>query len=378
MTGPVTPPLPAQPVGRVGPSPWEWVPLLLLLVLAGATILWLLIPGNRLFPQPPLQAFSDPEAAQILQDHNRALQKRLEALESALTGAQCTADGRMLQADGRTPEGLLPPSPGTAVLPAPVAPDASLPMPPERMVVPAPLGGDPRTLAQHARARTVWIVARTADGISTGSGFFVGPQLVVTNFHVVDGATSIEIANIDLGRYLAAEVVDKEGPLAETRRDLALLRVPGAGGPPMTIATGTDDLTLTTVYAVGYPGDMLQNDPAIEGLRNGAADAIPQAPITVGQVTTERRTAEASVLFHSASINRGNSGGPLIDACGRVVGVNTFYQQDPEEVRILPAAIASADLMRFLRKNGVALAEDASACTGLATAAPGPGGTMAP
>lgn len=350
-----------------GPSRWEWVPLLTLLLMAGATILWLLVPGNRLFPVEPEVPFLDPEAAQILEDHNRALRDRLESLNGALAGAQCRADGVFLQADGRTPEGLLPTEPRTDAAPAAVAPDAAIPLPPERLVVPDPQAGDPQTLARHARARTVWVVARQDDAFSTGSGFFVAPNLVITNFHVVEGAISIEIANTELGRYFPAEVVDLEGPFSSNGRDLALLRVRGATGKPMTVATGTEDLTLSTVYAVGYPGDMLENDPAMQDLRNGTSGAIPQAPITVGQVTTGRTTREGSLLFHSASINTGNSGGPLIDACGRVVGVNTFYQGDQAQIRVLPGAIASADLMRFLRKNRISAVEDASVCTGLAT-----------
>jgi S1-C subfamily serine protease len=213
---------------------------------------------------------------------------------------------------------------------------------------------DTANLLSLIDARTALVIASTPAGTGTGTGFFVGPDLLVTNFHVIEGAAadSIFVTNLALGAIQQAQLVKQSGPLQSSGADFALLRVPGANQPSFDILQGSESLRLQAVIAAGYPGDILRTDAQFAQLRDGDLSAVPQLAVTDGTVSVEQSMAprDTRVLVHSAPISTGNSGGPLIDTCGRVVGVNTFVVQGP--LRTLNFALASAELLAFLQGTG--------------------------
>ncbi len=340
---------------RRGLSPITWVPLLVLLVIAGGVLAWLLMPGTRLFhaanPPPVVTDASTLKAAQAL---NQSLRTRQATLETALDGAVCRADGVLLLPDGRTPEGLLPPALGVEpAKQAAAAADALLPSTPQRVLVPAQDGNPGETtLLQLIEARTVLILVARPGGVTTGSGFVVGPGLIVTNHHVIQEALGKEpgqilVTGAALGTPRAATVVKFQGPLAETGGDFALLRVGGADLPAFTVHDATGSLKLTNVIAAGYPGDVLALDTSFEALKSGDPGAVPDLTVTDGTINTEQQIGpDTHVLMHSAPLSGGNSGGPLVDMCGRVVGVNTFTRQGPMQNRGF--ALGADELLAFL------------------------------
>lgn len=141
----------------------------------------------------------------------------------------------------------------------------------------------------------------------SGSGFAVAPGgYVLTNYHVVSGARRVE-ARLPDGRRVRAEHIG-----TDTLTDLSLLRIE-ADLP--ALAWG-DDAALrvgTPVMAVGSPLDFHLSVSA--GVIGGFARAYDGAD-PVGYIQ------------HDAALNPGNSGGPLIDRDGRVVGVNTAIPQE--------------------------------------------------
>jgi len=333
-------------------SPIAWVPLLVLLLIAGGILAWLLMPGTRLFhaaATPPV--ITEGDALSAAKALNQSLRDRQATLETALEGAVCRADGYLLLPDGRTPEGLLPPPLG--VVPekkSQAAPDALLPSSPARVLV---LEGDgDASLLQLIEARTVLILAATPGGVITGSGFVVGPGLVVTNFHViretVQGQGKILVTNKAMGTPRAARVLKSVGPMAETGGDFALLQVEGLELPAFALHVPKGSLKLTNVIAAGFPGDVLSLDTSFAALKGGDMSAVPDLTVTDGTVNTEQKLGpDTNVLMHSAPLSSGNSGGPLVDLCGRVVGVNTFVRQGPMQNRGF--AIESRDLLAFLK-----------------------------
>ncbi|WP_425092546.1 trypsin-like peptidase domain-containing protein [Tropicimonas sp. S265A] len=365
-----SPPPPDQPGGSAPTSPppadrragpGGWIPLAVLTLLALAVLIWLLIPGVRLFPDDPGdQAISDEAAVALAQDVNRALEERLAGLQGALEGAQCRADGTLLMPDGMTIEGLLPPDPrdpndrAGAIRPA--DPTPILPPDPERIAPPGVTEGslDTGNLLALIESRTALVIAVSPSGMGLGTGFFVAPDLLVTNFHVIEGAPndSIFVTNEALGELRGAEVLSALGPLDRTGGDFALLRVPGANSPAFDILRPTESLRLQNVIAAGYPGDLMRTDTEFAQLRNGDLSAVPALAVTDGSVSVEQTMAprQTDVVVHSAPISTGNSGGPLIDTCGRVVGVNTFVVQGP--LRNLNFALASSELLGFLQSAG--------------------------
>lgn len=334
---------------------WAWLPLLLLLVLATVALIWLLIPGNRIFPERASdRVITDEAALAAAEDVNKALELRLAELQTAIDGAMCVDDGTLLMPDGRTIEGLLPPDPNDRTdIPGAVRPadrTAILPPDPERVQVPD--STDPketRSLLAHIEERTAIVLAPTPTGLSSGTGFFVGPDLLVTNFHVISspGVSAIYVTNNNLGSVQQAQVLKTLGPFDITGGDFALLRVPGAQQPAFSVLDSTESLRLQSVIAAGYPGDLLQSDAKFQQLRTGDRTAVPELAVTDGTVSAEQRFNDLTqVVVHSAPISTGNSGGPLIDMCGRLIGVNTFVKKGA--LRNLNFALSSADLMRFL------------------------------
>jgi putative serine protease PepD len=146
-----------------------------------------------------------------------------------------------------------------------------------------------------------------------GSGFVYDTSgHVVTNEHVVDGATSIEVRFAD-GKTSAATVV---GTDAST--DLAVLRLdsPPSNLTPLTLADSSQVDVGDGVVAIGSPFGL--ENSVTSGIVS-ALDRSMQAPngFTInGSIQTD------------AAINHGNSGGPLLDLAGRVIGVNAQIESD--------------------------------------------------
>ena len=362
------PPETSAPRGRVPLI--AWLPLLVLLLLFGGALAWLLVPGNRIFADDgPRPVVADVDTLRAARDINRALEQRLADLTQALEGAVCRADGTLLMPDGLTIEGLLPPELQKGALQAGevVTADATpvLPPAPERVVLRSMDGqiSDTASLLQHIDARTALVLAGTLQGVGTGTGFFVGPDLLVTNFHVVDGALPdrVYVTNKAMGGLKRALVLKSFGPLREVGADFALLRVDGADEPFCTLRQSDASMRLQSVIAAGYPGDLLRTDSEFAALRDGNVSAVPELTVTNGTVNAEQSLSDRThAVVHSAPISKGNSGGPLVDMCGRVVGVNTFVVQGP--MRNLNFALATNDLLSFLSDTDAAPTVSGETC----------------
>jgi len=161
------------------------------------------------------------------------------------------------------------------------------------------------------------VVEITADGSSrgpfggssgsTGTGFVVDADgLIVTNEHVVDGAQKLTVRLKD-GTRLDARLV-REDPSS----DLALLKVDPGSRDLRVLPLGDDDSLQVgdAVFAIGNP-------LGLDGtLTTGVVSALDRS------ITSPNGFTLAGAIQTDAALNPGNSGGPLLDASGRVVGVN--------------------------------------------------------
>jgi hypothetical protein len=170
------------------------------------------------------------------------------------------------------------------------------------------------TIAKRAKASTVLVEVKNGPRHRSGSGFCVHPSgLFVTNEHVIaqDGGTiSLVIdASLKTQRILKAQVVRRDKEL-----DLALLKVDGAEKfEPLELGTDNDLGELTELIAFGFPfGAAL----AREG-------EYPSISVNVGNVTSLRKDKQGNLnrIQLDAALNPGNSGGPVLDRKGKVVGV---------------------------------------------------------
>ncbi len=207
--------------------------------------------------------------------------------------------------------------------------------------------------AERATVRVAVIVedptGRKLSG--TGSGFLVAPNLVVTNAHVV--ADAREQANFGVA------VVPPEGDGLLPARiihysqlaDLALLEF--RGGPdvsPVTIST-LDPHPGDTIIALGYPDVDYQHTTADDLVRPALASR------TSGSIASLRDRAPTGdpipTINHEAVISSGSSGGPLLDECGRVIGVNTWHARGADTLESRGVATRTQQLLDFLQDAGV-------------------------
>ena len=145
----------------------------------------------------------------------------------------------------------------------------------------------------------------------TGTGF-VWDQAghVITNFHVVEGATQIEVGLMDGSTRAAKEVrVDPE-------HDLAVITLEGPPLRPLARGSSTDLKVGQKVYAIGNPFGLDHT------LTSGIVSALGREMMSAGGRVID------GVIQTDAAINPGNSGGPLLDSAGRVIGVNTAIRSE--------------------------------------------------
>ena len=157
--------------------------------------------------------------------------------------------------------------------------------------------------------RSVVRIFNQSEG-SSGSGTVITADgHILTNHHVIAGSSRLLVASEFSREPQAAEVVWQS-----STKDLAVIKVSGLELLPVPLFSG--ELRKTAqVYAMGYPGVSDMGSLALDAtVTPGGVSRIFNSPQPSWNVT---------IVQHSAGINEGNSGGPLFDACGRVVGVNT-------------------------------------------------------
>lgn len=171
---------------------------------------------------------------------------------------------------------------------------------------------DVAAVAAHVGPSTVTVMAELATGFgqsgSVGTGIIATADgEIVTNAHVVEGATSLRVR-------LAGETEPREATLLaiDVGNDLALLDIEGEGFPAAVFARPGSIRLGDEVVAIGFALDL---------------DGAPT--VTLGIVSALNRTLVTDVgaldglLQTDAAISSGNSGGPLVNAAGEVVGINT-------------------------------------------------------
>ncbi|KQM63470.1 trypsin [Sphingomonas sp. Leaf17] len=211
------------------------------------------------------------------------------------------------------------------------------------------------------RVVTIAMDGEQVVGFGHGSGFAVAPNRIVTNAHVVELATQYP-DNVVIGVVPSEGAKSYQGRVVayDAKRDLALIEFTGGRLPPAALYTGpvTEG---DRVVALGYPGNV---DLATA---QSAADYIrPTSPVrSEGGFSARRSLSGVDVLLHTAGIARGNSGGPLLDGCGRVIGVNSAITRGEEGDSSFGFAIADNELAAFLGAAGQPYASVGIPCTSI-------------
>lgn len=218
--------------------------------------------------------------------------------------------------------------------------------------MPTPAGNpdavDMDTLLESA---TVFILAPRGDDLITGSGFFVAPGVVVTNAHVVDGCDDdVLVGNPAMGGFAKAAVV---AATSENGRDYAILRIQGRTPRVGILRLCEDVRRMDRVSAWGFPSTVTQNDPHFAALmENEDFSEVPSVVYSEGVVSVIH-DYQPRLILHTATLSHGNSGGPLVDENGDVVGINTMIHQDEDSYRQSSISLPADDLAAFLEENDI-------------------------
>jgi len=139
---------------------------------------------------------------------------------------------------------------------------------------------------------------------SLGSGVIVDPTgLIVTNYHVIEGASEVKVALADK-REFDAQIV-----LKDERSDLAVLRIKGEHFPSLDFGDSDEVQVGDVVLAIGDPFGVGQT------VTHGIVSALARTQVGISDFQ--------SFIQTDAAINPGNSGGALVDLKGRLIGINT-------------------------------------------------------
>lgn len=174
-----------------------------------------------------------------------------------------------------------------------------------------------------------------SQAAGTGSGFVVSADgYIVTNDHVVTGAENLQVNMVD-GRKLSAQLVG-----TDPTTDIALLRVAVSGLPAVTFGDSNQLRPGQLVVAIGNPLGF-------------------NSTVTAGVVSATARSMRSqsgrlidNIIQSDAALNPGNSGGPLLDSAGRVVGVNTAIIRGANAISFAVPANTAQWVVSELIRNG--------------------------
>lgn len=190
----------------------------------------------------------------------------------------------------RDPKGGAPPEPGVLFPEAQNAADSASPV---QIVRLAPNTKPFKDQVSGLREQVVTV----DNGAGTGSGFYIADGLLLTNHHVIAGAQRVKI------RFFGGRQIDGQVVVSNARRDVALIKTDGVGVAGLPLRLEDPELT-SQVFVIGSP----------LGQKH-------EGSITAGIVSAFRTESGGPFIQSDVAVDHGNSGGPMFDAQGNVIGL---------------------------------------------------------
>jgi serine protease Do len=213
--------------------------------------------------------------------------------------------------------------------------------------VTSPSSGDPVVaVAAKVSAAVVTISSTSGSGIglfgaptdAIGSGFIFDPSgLILTNAHVVENASQLTVSLED-GRELPGRVLS-----SDTIHDLAVVKVDATDLPTVDIGSSSGLQVGQLVVAIGSPLGAFT-----DSVTSGILSALGRT-ITVRDAFSRQARTISGLLQTDAAINEGNSGGPLLDGNGRVIGINTASAANADGIGFAIPIDQAADIIASAR-----------------------------
>lgn len=248
------------------------------------------------------------------------------------------------------------------------------------------LVGQEGNAVSKARHGVVRVLAMSPDGNSfaTGSGFGIGrageeTEYFVTNWHVVaddndkvgsqdiyimlsDDAITADTAVDDEWQFDYTKMIKcKVVFVADQYPDVAILqaekKVPGRIA--LTLRSAREVSVASKVYSLGFPGSvdeatMVNNDGRVTGYWYADAESVHINGGVVSKLTSFEIFGGTYCIEHDAHINHGNSGGPLVDENGNVIGINTYGLNAEGSEGFLNYSVFIDYAMDYLNQQGIA------------------------
>jgi len=178
--------------------------------------------------------------------------------------------------------------------------------------------------------------------IGAGSGFVISADgMIITNRHVVDDSSASYTVIFNNGKKYDAKVLAKDNIL-----DIAFLKIDAQRLKPLPLGSSANLQVGQTVIAIGNALGEFSNTVSsgiISGLKRN---------IVAGDSTGQNPEQLTDVIQTEASINLGNSGGPLLDVNGNVIGVNVAIAQNAQNIGFAIPIDVVKDLLTRLNKDG--------------------------
>ena len=199
--------------------------------------------------------------------------------------------------------------------------------------------------AQYGVVRVICDVP--GKGISIGTGFAVGKegepaQYFVTNVHVIEAnPDDVSVSFIDYYDTVPAEVIERDD-----YRDLAILRVrdPIEERHPLALVSPDELQKGQSIFCLGFPG---LSDYSDQG--DKLASGVDDITVTRGTVSnTNHKMDGVEYVYSDVKVNEGNSGGPMVNEYGHVVGVNTLVVGSGSELNNMTLAVSIDYVMEML------------------------------
>jgi hypothetical protein len=328
---PPAPAAPAPTVARTASTPEgrrSFRAPIVALAIAAIEFALLMIPGVLSFSADQRSMAHARQKAQIARNVTEQMEARRHQLEAALA-ADCPI---LLQ----SAESLLPPR-----------------------LADLKVGAQGSEFISRVDAGTVLVMTETG----AGSGFFVTNDTILTAGQIAQ-QRNVRVSNKLIGLVDAKVVAHGGGDAASGLDDLALLRVtPQPKAVPFELGGAGE--RAQRVAAIGYPAMRPGTDSAVERLRRGDAQASASLSpvITEGSIGHIEPPGDGGVtlIVHGAEVSQGAGGGPIVDLCGRVLGMSTFGPED--ETVVWRVALGSDGLARFLERNAATPRLDTAACS---------------
>jgi len=303
-----------------------------------------------------------------------ALEAEIENLKNALSMPPCEMPE--LSTFGEGP-GFAPGSQGKSALLNESQPQAPLenPLPATPLEPPIPPNDKPlagqetgppsrpiagESLPDLVERATVMVLVDAPGELVQGTGFFISPRIILTNRHVIEPmrrnrtASRALVTNKTLGRAVQARLLWSTPP--DKLRDYAFLELdPPQDSHPSVLALNGEIKRADHISSWGYPMLYTKTDPQMAALFSGEMTAIPEVVYSEGVVSVLQEVDGLPLINHTADVSHGNSGGPLVNVKGEVVGINTMIRLDEQSNRQVNIALGSRDIIKVAAQLGLSM-----------------------